>query len=129
MAMPALKREVDATYEQTLARVPELLKGEGFGVLTEIDVKSTLKQKIDVDFRPYKILGACSPALAHQALSHDLDVGVLLPCNVLVYAGDNGKTVVSAMDPVTAMGPFGDERLGEIAKDVRARLQRVLEQL
>src|SRR5690606_38932280 len=121
MAMPSLKREVDATYEQTLARVPELLKAEGFGVLTEIDVKDTLKKKIDVDFRPYKILGACNPSLAHRALEVDIDVGVLLPCNVLVYDAGNGKTVVSAMDPVAAMGPFGGEQLSEIAQDVKAR--------
>ncbi len=127
--MPAIKREVDLSYDEVLTKLPEELKKEGFGVLTEIDVKETLKKKLDVDFRRYKILGACNPPIAHKALSTDLDVGVLLPCNVLVYEGDAGKTVVSAVDPEAAMGPFGGAELAELAKDVRARLTRAVEAL
>jgi uncharacterized protein (DUF302 family) len=127
--MPAIKREVELSYDDVLEKLPEELKKEGFGVLTEIDVKETLKKKLDVDFRRYKILGACNPPIAHRALSTDLEVGVLLPCNVLVYEGDGGKTVVSAVDPEAAMSPFGEEDLAELAKDVRARLSRALEAL
>ena len=129
MSMPAMKREVAASYEDTLARLPEALKSEGFGVLTEIDVKDTLKQKIGVDFRRYMILGACNPGLAHRALSTDLDVGVLLPCNVLVYEQDEQHTVVSAVDPTAAMGPFGGEELAALATEVKDRLTRVLERV
>jgi uncharacterized protein (DUF302 family) len=129
MTMPALKRNVSGTYDEVLARVPELLATEGFGVLTEIDVKATLEKKIDVDFRPYTILGACNPPLAHRALSHDLDVGVLLPCNVLVYQDDDGGVVVSAMDPEAAIGAFGGDELKALAREVRDRLSRVLDKL
>lgn len=129
MSMPVLKREVAASYDETLARVPEALKSEGFGVLTEIDVKQTLKQKIDVDFRRYKILGACNPALAHRALGSDLDVGVLLPCNVVVYEKDDGHTVVSAVDPVAAIGSFGSDELAALAVEVKTKLQRALDQI
>lgn len=129
MPMPVMKREVNRTYDEMLERVPEALKAEGFGVLTEIDVKETLKQKIDVDFRRYKILGACNPPLAHRALQSDLDVGVLLPCNVVVYETDDGRTVVCAVDPAAAIGEFGNEDLRDIANDVKERLGRVLEQL
>ena len=127
--MPVMKREVNRTYDEMLERVPEALKAEGFGVLTEIDVKETLKQKIDVDFRRYKILGACNPPLAHKALEADLDVGVLLPCNVVVYEADDGRTVVSAVDPAAAIGEFGNDDLRDIAEDVKERLGRVLDQL
>jgi uncharacterized protein (DUF302 family) len=127
--MPAIKRELELSYDDVLDKLPEELKKEGFGVLTEIDVKETLKKKLDVDFRRYKILGACNPPIAHRALNTDLDVGVLLPCNVLVYEGDGGKTVVSAVDPEAAMSPFGEEELAELAKDVRTRLSRALEAL
>ncbi len=120
---------MNRTYDEMLERVPEALKAEGFGVLTEIDVKETLKQKIDVDFRRYKILGACNPPLAHRALQSDLDVGVLLPCNVVLYETDDGGTVVSAVDPAAAIGEFGNDDLRDIAKDVKERLGRVLEQL
>ena len=122
-----MKREVAASYEDTLARIPEALKAEGFGILTEIDVKQTLKQKIDVEFRRYKILGACNPALAHKALGLDLDVGVLLPCNVVVYEKDGNTTVVSAMDPVEAMIPFGGDAFADLAAEVKTRLTRAIE--
>lgn len=95
-----LRKQLTCSYDEALARVPEALKTEGFGVLTEIDVKQTLKNKLDVDFRPYKILGACNPPLAHQALSTTLEVGAMLPCNVVVYQGDDGRAVVHAIDPM-----------------------------
>lgn len=129
MSMPVIKREVSTSFEETLARLPEALKTEGFGVLTEIDVKATLKKKIDVDFRRYTILGACNPGLAHKALGADLDVGVLLPCNVVVYEKDDGKTVISAVDPELAMGPFGGAGFAELAGEVKAKLARVLEKM
>jgi uncharacterized protein (DUF302 family) len=128
--MPAfnLRKNTQATYEDVLARIPDLLKAEGFGILTKIDVKETMKQKIGVDFRKYQILGACNPQLAHQVLNTDLNVGVMLPCNVVVYEGDDGKAVVLAVDPAQtvaaanpAVRPFADE--------VRRRLARVLEEI
>jgi uncharacterized protein (DUF302 family) len=124
-----LKRTVDYSYEEALERVPEALKTEGFGVLTEIDVTATLKKKLDVDFRKYTILGACNPPLAHQAISTEIDIGLLLPCNVVVYEDDAGETVVAAVDPETSIGTVDVEGLDEVASDVKARLARVLERL
>lgn len=118
---------VDLPYEQAVDRTREALGKEGFGVLTEIDVKATLKKKIDVDFRPYVILGACNPPLAHKALSEELDIGLLLPCNVVVYAADQpGKSVVAALDPVEALSLTGNDRIRPLATEVRSRLERVL---
>ncbi|HET9682701.1 MAG TPA: DUF302 domain-containing protein [Gemmatimonadaceae bacterium] len=118
---------VDLPYEQAVDRTREALGKEGFGVLTEIDVKATLKKKIDVDFRPYVILGACNPPLAHKALSEELDIGLLLPCNVVVYAADQpGKSVVAALDPVEALSLAGNDRIRPLATEVRSRLERVL---
>ncbi len=129
MAMPVMKREIAASYDETLARLPEALKAEGFGVLTEIDLKATFKKKIDVDFRRYTILGACNPHLAHGALGEDLDVGVLLPCNISVYELDDGRTMVSAVDPIDAIAQFGGEPFLKLAGEVKQRLGRVLEQI
>jgi uncharacterized protein (DUF302 family) len=129
MTMPTMKRELTTSYDDLLVSVPEALATEGFGVLTQIDVKQTLKKKIDVDFRRYMILGACNPALAHQALGVDIDVGVLLPCNVVIYENDDGGTVISAVDPVQAIGVFGNDALREAAVEVRARLARALEKV
>lgn len=118
---------VDLPYDQAVERTREALGKEGFGVLTEIDVKATLKKKIDVDFRPYVILGACNPPLAHKALSAELDIGLLLPCNVVVYAADEpGKSVVGALDPVEALSLTGNEGIRPLATEVRGRLERVL---
>ncbi len=115
-------------YEQAVERTREALAGEGFGVLTEIDVRATLRKKLDADFRPYIILGACNPPLAHKALSAELDIGLLLPCNVIVYAADEeGRSVVAAMDPVEAMSLSGNEAIRPLATEVRSRLERVLE--
>jgi uncharacterized protein (DUF302 family) len=119
---------VDLHYEAAVERVREELGKEGFGVLTEIDIAATLKKKLDVDFRPYVILGACNPPLAHQALSAETDIGLLLPCNVVVYAADEeGRSVVAAMDPQAALSLADNPQIEGVAKDVRARLQRVLE--
>ena len=114
-------------YDRAVERTREELAKEGFGVLSEIDVAATLKKKLDVDFRPYVILGACNPSLAHRALTAERDLGLLLPCNVIVYAGDRpGESVVAAMDPVQALALTGNDDIRPIAEDVRKRLTRVL---
>lgn len=118
---------IDAAFDDTVARVRSALAAEGFGVLTEIDVRATLKNKLDVDFRPYLILGACNPQLAHQALSRELEIGVLLPCNVVVHAGDHpGQCVVTIMDPEAALALAGNDDIAPLAGEVKKRLQRVL---
>ena len=122
-----LKKTLDLTFEEASIRVREELKEEGFGVLTEIDVKSTMKAKLDVDFRPYTILGACNPPLAHQALSEEIDIGLLLPCNVVVYEGATpGSSVVAILDPEQQLAVSGREDIRPLAKEVRARMERVL---
>jgi len=126
--VPGIKKVLDLGYDEALARVPEALKAEGFGVLTEIDVKETLKKKLDVDFRRYKILGACNPPLAHRALGEELEVGVMLPCNVIVYERDGGGATVVAIDPMQTIAAQSPA-LRPIAEEVRARLGRVIEKL
>ena len=126
----ALVKELpELEYDDAVARATELLADEGFGVLTEIDVKATLKKKIDVDFRRYRILGACNPPFAHKALQHSLDVGMLMPCNVIVYETDDGKTVVSAVDPMQTMAAQGDPEMAPLADAVKQKLQRVVDSL
>ena len=115
-------------YGTAVKRTKEALATEGFGVLSEIDVSTTLKTKLDVDFRPYVILGACNPPLAYRALTAERDIGLLLPCNVVVYADDMpGRSVVVAMDPVQALELAGNEEIRPLAADVKARLTRVLQ--
>ncbi len=115
-------------YDRAVARIREELAKEGFGVLTEIDVRATLKAKLDVDFRPYVILGACNPPIAHQALTAERDIGLLLPCNVVVYQGDEpGTSVVTAMDPVEALALTGRADIVPLAEQVKAKLARALE--
>jgi uncharacterized protein (DUF302 family) len=125
MAEIGMKWTLKAKYDDVLAKVPELLKAEGFGVLTRIDVKATLKEKLGVDFRRYQILGACNPKFANQALGVDLAVGVLLPCNVVVYEADDGTTVVTAVDPMQTLAGQ-DARFATVAGEVRAGLSRAL---
>ncbi len=121
---------VAAPYADTVERTKAALKEQGFGVLTEIDVKKTMKEKLDVDFRPYVILGACNPPLAHRALSSDLGIGLLLPCNVTVYDNGDGTSSVEFMDPVAALGIVGDDpTLAEVAREAKARLQKARDAL
>lgn len=124
------KKTLHLPMDRADERVREELKKEGFGILTEIDVKSTLKEKLDVDFRPYRILGACNPPLAHRALTEERDIGLLLPCNVVVYEGDEaGTAVVAILDPVQQLGVAGRADMGPLAEEVRDRMLRVLEAL
>ena len=122
----ALARTLDLSYEEVDARVRDELQKEGFGVLTEIDVKETLKQKLDVDFPKYEILGACNPPLAHQALTHEADIGLLLPCNVVVRELEDGRTMVEAIDPVKQLSVAENPALPELAAEVRERMERVI---
>ena len=115
-------------FDEARERIEEELSKEGFGILTEIDVKATMKEKLDVDFKRYSILGACNPPFAHQALLKEEEVGLLMPCNVIVYENDEGKTVVSAMNVETAMGSIVPG-LMDLAKDVGAKLQAALDRL
>jgi uncharacterized protein (DUF302 family) len=124
-----IQRTLDRGFDQVLAQVPEALKAEGFGVLTEIDVQATLKSKLNVDFRRYRILGACNPPFAHQALQHSLDVGMLMPCNVIVYEADDQTTVVSAVDPMQTLAAQGDPAIRPLAEQVQQRLRRALDRL
>ena len=127
---PGIEKTLDVPYEVVVARLPEALKTEGFGVLTEIDVKATMKAKLDADFRPYVILGACNPPLAHRALSADLGLGLLLPCNVIVYDNLDGTSTVEAMDPQAALGLVGDDpTVAEVAREARVRLLKALDSL
>jgi uncharacterized protein (DUF302 family) len=119
---------VGMDYPRAVARAKDALAAEGFGVLSEIDVAATLKKKLDVAFRPYVILGACNPPLAHRALMAERNIGLLLPCNVVVYADDvPGRSVVAAMDPVAALSLTGNADIAPLATEVKARLSRVLE--
>jgi uncharacterized protein (DUF302 family) len=122
-------REVDLSYEDALEKAVEELQKEGFGVLTEIDVKATLKKKLDVDFNKYKILGACNPPLAYQALNAEMEIGGLLPCNVIVYEKDGGKTVVSAIDANAMLGVVGRDDISPIAEQVNAKLKKVIDNI
>ena len=124
-----IRATLNLPYEQAVQKITDALKAEGFGVLTQIDVKATLKQKINADFRRYVILGACNPALAHRALSANLNVGLLLPCNVTVYEEGDGS-VVTAVDPVEALGALKEDSVAhEVAVEARTRLQRVIASL
>lgn len=120
---------VAGDFDEVRERVGEALKNEGFGVLTEIDVQATLKAKLDVDKRPYRILGACNPALANRAIDAEPDVGLLLPCNVLVRENEQGQVVVAFMDPLVVLGLAGDETLTTLGAEVKAKLERVRDAL
>jgi uncharacterized protein (DUF302 family) len=122
--------DVALHYELAVERTTEELKKEGFGILTTIDVQQTLKQKLDKDFRKYTILGACNPPLAHRAFEAELEIGLLLPCNVVVYETEPGRSVVSAMAPIAAMGVVGgNPALKDVAREADERLRRALKAL
>ena len=122
-------KTVGLSFEDTITKVTEELKKEGFGVLTEIDVKATLKKKLDVDFRKYKILGACNPPFAYQALQSERMIGTLLPCNVIVQEADGGKTEVAAVDPIASMMAIENPAFASIASEVQAKLKKVIEDI
>jgi uncharacterized protein (DUF302 family) len=125
----ALSTVLNTSYEEAIFRVTDALKEEGFGVLTEIDVKSTLKKKLDVDFRKYMILGVCNPPYAFRTLQTDLDVGLLLPCNVIVYETDDKKAYISALNPISALEVIKSQELRKIAVEVSEKLKRVVEKV
>ena len=122
-------KTVDLTFDKAIESVTEALKENGFGVLTTIDVKSTLKNKIDVDFRPYTILGACNPTFAYQALQSENKIGAMLPCNVVVQQKDDGRVEVSAVDPVASMQAIENPALGGIAQQVQGLLKATIDEL
>lgn len=122
----SIQTSVDAGFDETVDATIDALGDEGFGVLSDIDVQATLEQKIGEEFRNYRILGACIPALAFEALSAEIELGTLLPCNVVVYETDDGTVVVSAVDPETLLDVADNRALDDLAEDVGARLERVL---
>ena len=126
---PGFYVTMNASYEEAVEKVTAELKAEGFGVLTEIDVKKTLKEKLDVDFRPYVILGACNPPLAHRALQADPDVGLFLPCNVTVTSKEDGTVMVSIIDPNKMLQLLMSDELEEVAREAERRLSRVAKAL
>ena len=119
-------KSLDLPFDQAVARVTEALKREGFGVLTDIDVKATMKAKLGEDFRPYRILGACNPQLAHRALKLEDKIGTMLPCNVIVQQHADGTVEVSAVDPVASMQAIENPGLAEVANEVQAKLKKVV---
>ena len=122
-------KRLDIPFDQAVARVTEGLKREGFGVLTDIDVGATMKAKLGADFRPYRILGACNPVLAHRALELEDKIGTMLPCNVIVQRHADGAVEVSAGDPVASMQAIRNPGLAAVASEVQAKLKRVVEGL
>ena len=125
MTTYAFSTTITGSFPAALAKVREALKAEGFGVLTEIDVAATFKAKLGIDSRPYNILGACNPQFAHQAIEADPDIGLLLPCNIIVREEANGQVTVGFMDPVAVLGMVGNPRVTAIGEAVRAKLVRV----
>ncbi len=122
-------KTVDLSFEDGIQKVVEELKKEGFGVLTEIDVKATLKKKLDVDFRKYRILGACNPTFAYEALQSERMIGVMLPCNVIVQEAEGGKTEITAIDPIASMQAIENPNLEQIANKVRSLLKTIIERV
>jgi len=120
---------IESDFDDAVGSAKAALESKGFGILTEIDVKATLKKKLDVDFHPYLILGACNPKLAHQALQHEDKIGTMLPCNVIVQQLDGGRVEIAAVDPVASMQAVGNPQLGEVAGTVRQKLKDVVESL
>lgn len=127
MAAPyGFSRKIEGEFEDTVLRVRDALQREGFGVLTEIDVRATFRKKLDVDFRKYVILGACNPPFAHKALTAELEIGLLMPCNVIVYENDGGGVTVAAMDASLLATVTGNEALSAVATTVNDKLQRAI---
>jgi uncharacterized protein (DUF302 family) len=124
-----IARTLDAPFDEAVERVTAALATEGFGVLTTIDVRETLRKKLDVDFRPYTILGACNPGMAHRALQVEPNIGAMLPCNVVVQDAGDGTTEVAAVDPIASMAAVENEALLGVAAEVRERLARVMQSL
>ncbi len=129
MARYSISKKVNMSWEEAVEKTRAALAKEGFGVLTEIDVQATLKKKLDKDFNKYIILGACNPPYAYQALTVETEIGLLLPCNVIVYVNDKDETVVSAIDPTVAMSMIDNPALSLMAKEVKEKLQKVVESL
>jgi uncharacterized protein (DUF302 family) len=122
-------KTVELSFDRAIARVTEELKKEGFGILTEIDVQQTLKKELDVDFQKYRILGACNPPLAYNALQPEEKIGVLLPCNVIVQETADGKVEVSTIDPIASMQAINNPGLRDLAEEVQGRLRKVVDQV
>jgi uncharacterized protein (DUF302 family) len=122
-------KTLKASFEEAVARVTEALKKDGFGILTEIDVRETLKKKLNVDFRKYRILGACNPPFAYRALQAEDKIGLMLPCNVIVQELPGGKIEVAAIDPVASMAAVDNPKLREVGEQVRAKLKAVIDNL
>jgi len=122
-------KRVDASFDDAVIAVTERLKEEGFGVLTEIDVRATFKKKLDIDFRQYRILGACHPQSAHRAIQAEEKIGLMLPCNVIVQETDGGAVEVAAIDPVASMQAVDNPALGEIGVEIRGKLKSVIDKL
>ncbi len=122
-------RKLNMGFEEAIEHVTEALKEEGFGILTEIDVKETLKKKLDVDFQPYRILGACNPPFAYQALQAEDKIGTMLPCNVIVQQTGENEVEVAAVDPIASMQAIENPKLGEVAQQVQNKLKKVIEKL
>ena len=122
-------KTVDSGIDNAIERVTDALKAEGFGVLTQIDMKATLKKKLDVDFRPYVILGACNPPYAYKALTAEDKIGTMLPCNVVVQENPDGKAEITAVDPSASMMAVENDELKSVAAEIRARLERVIDSL
>lgn len=125
----AFSTVLDTSYDDAVGKVTDALKEEGFGVLTEIDVKETLKKKLNKEFRKYVILGACNPPYAHRSLEVDLDVGLLLPCNVIVYETDNHKAYIAAMNPVSALEIIQNDDLRRISEEISTKLKKVIQRI
>ncbi len=124
-----MSRTLTGRFDDVIQKVTEALKSEGFGILTDIDVRETMKKKLDVDWRPYRILGACNPPLAHQALQAEDKIGTMLPCNVIVQDVGEGRIEVAAIDPSTTMAHVGNAKLAGLAAEVRSKLEAVLDRL
>ena len=125
----SFNKTVDMSFDDAVDKAVEELKKEGFGVLTDIDVQTTLKKKLDVDFRKYRILGACNPPFAYKALQAESRIGTMLPCNVIVQETDDGKVEVSAIDPIASMQTIENPDLKDIADQIQAKLKKVVESL